>query len=209
MAGNLPRNFSKRPDEGFTYLGLLILLAIMGIVGAAALQMGSVMNRREAEEALLNVGMEFSRALESYRRATPAGQPDEPHALQDLLKDPRFPGVVRHLRKLYDDPITGQQEWGLLHSEDSKFIAGVYSLSGAKPIKIANFGLRLKEFEGKSSYQQWVFTSLQAGAAGGSYSGRKLTSPLDLMGDQEENPARNSAPDPLPPGLTRPLDIQD
>jgi type II secretory pathway pseudopilin PulG len=209
---NLPRHFSKRHDAGFTYLGLLILLAIIGIVSATALQVGVVMHRRAAEETLLNVGSEFSRALESYRRATPVGQPDEPSTLQDLLKDPRFPGVVRHLRKLYDDPITGQQEWGILRSEESKRVVGVFSLSDAKPIKIANFDLRLQEFAGKSSYQQWVFTGQQASVADGSGSGARLINPLDLMGEPEANPATDSSidsPSPLPPGLTSPRDLMD
>lgn len=210
LAGKLQRNSNKRLGGGFTYLGLLILLAIIGIVSATALQVGIVMHRRAAEEALLDVGREFSRALESYRLATPAGQPDEPSTLQDLLKDPRFSGAVRHLRKLYDDPITGQQEWGILRSEESKRVVGVFSLSDAKPIKIANFDLRLQEFAGKSSYQEWVFTSTQAGA--GSSGGSTFTSPLDLMGEPEANPATDSSTDPLsplPPGLTSPRDLMD
>jgi len=188
--GNLPRKFSKRPAAGFTYLGLLILLAIMGIVSAAALQIGGVIHRRVAEETLLNVGSEFSRALDSYRRVTPSGEPDEPAELQELLKDSRFPGVVRHLRKLYDDPITGRQEWGVLRSEESKRIIGVFSLSGAKPIKIANFDLRFRELSGKSSYQEWVFTGAQAGTpASGEI---KYTNPRDLMGDPPPTTGTNS-----------------
>ncbi|MGA8148515.1 MAG: type II secretion system protein [Gallionellaceae bacterium] len=207
---NLARHFSMKPEAGFTYLGLLILLAIMGIVSAVAVQVGVVMHRRAAEEALLNVGSEFSRALESYRRATPAGQPDEPSTLQDLLRDPRFPGVVRHLRKLYYDPITGQQDWGIQREEESKQIVGVFSLSDAKPIKIANFDLRFKDFAGKSSYQEWVFTSTQADA--GSSRGSTFISPLELMGEPQANPATNPSTDSsnqLPPGRTSPLELMN
>jgi len=205
LAGKLPRNFSKRHDAGFTYLGLLFLLAIIGIVSATALQVGAVMHRRAAEEALLDVGREFSQALESYRRVTPKGQPDEPSTLQDLLKDPRFPGVVRHLRKLYYDPVTGRQEWGIQRSEDMKGIAGVFSLSDAKPIKIGNFDLRLQGFTGKSSYQDWVFTSQQvAGAPGGKY-----INPMDLTGTEDPGPASDYGTD-LPRmsnGLIHPIDL--
>lgn len=186
---SLSRHFSKRVDAGFTYLGLLILLAILGIVSVAAVQIGAAVQRRAAEEALLNVGSEFSRALESYRRATPAGQPDKPSTLQDLLKDPRFPGVVRHLRKLYYDPVTGLQEWGIQRDEATKQIVGVFSLSDAKPIKIANFDLRFKDFTGKSSYQEWVFTSSQAGS--GATGGTRFMSPMELMGDPETSPSAN------------------
>lgn len=221
LAENLPRKFSKKRSAGFTYIGLLILLAIMGIVSAAAVQMGVVMHRRVAEDALLDVGREFSQALESYKRSTPAGQPDEPATLQDLLKDPRFPGKMRHLRKLFSDPITGQQEWGILRSEDTGRIAGVYSLSEATPIKIANFDLRLHGFEGKTSYQDWVFTRMQA-VAGGWGSGKAangaangagaLISPMDL-GDQPDaepatDPSTNSTTDSSKKsGLISPLEL--
>ena len=162
-------------------MGLLILLAIMGIVAAAALKIGNVTHRRVAEEALLDVGREFSEALESYQRVTPVGQPDEPLNLQDLLKDTRFPWVVRHLRKMYNDPITGQAEWGLLRSELTKRIVGVYSLSEIKPVKIGNFDAFFQSFSNKTSYQQWVFSGALVGAAGnGNAGGNLLISPMSL-----------------------------
>jgi type II secretory pathway pseudopilin PulG len=209
-AGNLPQHFRKKSEAGFTYMGLLILLAIMAIVSATALQVGAIVHRRAAEEALLDVGREFSRALESYRLATPVGQPSEPATLQDLLRDPRFPGVVRHLRKLYYDPISGRQEWGIQRLEDSRGIVGIFSLSDARPIKIANFELRLQGFTGKSSYQEWVFTRQQAVAAGVAGSGEKYTNPMDLMADTEDqSPATDYATDltRMSNGLIHPIDL--
>ena len=40
----------RLPARGFTYLGLLILLAVLGLVGAAGLKMGTLMQRAAAEE---------------------------------------------------------------------------------------------------------------------------------------------------------------
>lgn len=206
-----PRN----PGEaGFAYLGLLFLLTIMGVVGAAAVQVGAVVHRRAAEEALLSTGAEFSRALESFRRATPAGQPDEPASLQDLLRDPRFPGVVRHLRSLYPDPLTGMQQWGIQRSEDSGRIAGIYSLSEGRPIKVANFDARFQGFTGKQRYREWMFTSALAGAGG--TAGGKFVSPLELM-ETEEGAAHSTTPthDPVRPvapdggAFISPLDLQE
>jgi type II secretory pathway pseudopilin PulG len=163
-------------------MGLLILLAIMGIVASAALKISNITHRRVAEEALLDVGREFSEALDSYRQVTPVGQPDEPLNLQDLLKDTRFPTVVRHLRKLYNDPITGQAEWGLLRSELSKRIVGVYSLSNVQPVKVGNFDAFFRGFANKSSYQQWVFSGALVGvvANGGTAEIGSLISPMSL-----------------------------
>jgi hypothetical protein len=151
-------------------------------VAAAALKIGNITHRRVAEEALLDVGREFSEALESYQRVTPVGQPDEPLNLQDLLKDTRFPNVVRHLRKLYNDPITGQAEWGLLRSDLTKRIVGVYSLSDVKPVKIGNFDAFFQGFSNKTSYQQWVFSGALVGAAanGEAAAVGSLISPMSL-----------------------------
>lgn len=142
---------------GFTYLGLLILMAIIGIASAATVQVGSILQRRAAEEELLDMGTAFRDALVSYANATPAGQQRSPQSLHDLLKDPRYPGMRRHLRKLFADPMTGREEWGILLSLDGKGIAGVFSLSNATPIKIGNFDAPFQYFEGKTSYRAWQF----------------------------------------------------
>lgn len=150
----------RAPCRGFTYVGLLVFVAILGIASAATLQMGSVVQRRAAEDELLLVGMEYRRALISYAQRTPAGQLRQPKSLADLLKDPRYPNTVRHLRKLYPDPITGKAEWGLIQGVEGGGISGVYSLSEAMPIKIDNFDPELAHFKGKTSYREWQFSVL-------------------------------------------------
>ena len=123
------------------------------------------MQRRVAEEELLAVGSEFRLALISYSNATPVGQPVAPQSLQDLLKDPRYPNIRRHLRKLYFDPLTGKQQWGTVMSIDGKGIIGIYSLSTATPIKIGNFEMEFQNFEGKTSYADWVFMAVAPAVA--------------------------------------------
>ena len=146
-----------RRQRGFTYLGLIILVAILGLVGAAGLKMGSLLQRQAAEQELLDIGAQFSDALQSYAGATPAGQPQQPPTLAALLRDPRFPQVRRHLRKLYVDPITGRAEWGLLYQPGSQGIIGVHSLSQAAPLKVGNFEARFAGFEGKAHFSEWRF----------------------------------------------------
>lgn len=151
-------------EDGFTYLGLLITLAIIAIASTATIQLGSVVQRRVAEEELLAIGMEFRAALISYANATPPGQPRSPKALQDLLKDPRYPNIRRHLRRLYADPITGKEEWGIVSALDgSGGIAGVHSLSERKPVKVGNFGSAFLGFEDAVSYQDWKFVAQSHG----------------------------------------------
>lgn len=151
----------QRPGNqarGFTYIGVLIMVAVIGVAAAATVQVGAIAGRRAAEEELLAVGLEFRRALGSYARVSPAGQRQSPTELRDLLRDQRFSPPLRHLRKLYADPITGQTAWGIVRTTDGG-IAGIHSLSDAAPIKVANFDTDFDRFENKTSYRQWVFTA--------------------------------------------------
>jgi len=153
----------KRRQQGFTYLSLVILLAIMGLVGAAALKVDALLARAAAEQELLEAGAAFSAALDSYAAATPQGKPPQPPTLQDLLKDTRFPGIKRHLRKIFVDPISGKAEWGITYLGDKVGVIGVYSLSQAQPLKLANFDERFQNFENKTRYADWKFVAKDQG----------------------------------------------
>ncbi len=151
---------------GFSYLVLLILIAIIGIISTSSIQVGSIVQRRAAEEELLHIGAQFRNALISYGNASQAGTGRTPHSLQDLLKDPRYPNPVRHLRQIYMDPLTGTNEWGIVPSADGKGIIGVYSLSKAKPIKIGEFAPGQEKFSEALTYSDWQFLgSAQDGGA--------------------------------------------
>lgn len=147
----------RAPARGFTYLSLIVLLMIMGLVAAAALKMGTLMQRAAAEEELLDIGAQFSEALRSYAAATPEGQMKQPRTLQDLLKDPRFPNPRRHLRKIFVDPVTGKAEWGIVWLGDKVGVLGVYSLSNRRPLKVANFDIRFQNLENKERISDWKF----------------------------------------------------
>ena len=145
--------------NGFAYLSLLIFLALMGFFCAMAVQVGSLVHRRAAEQALLDVGLEFARALSSYADQTPAGMADQPLSLQELLLDTRQTERFRHLRKIYPDPMTGSTEWGLEIDPDTRRILGVFSLSTQKPIKVGNFPTGLEAFKGRKLISEWVFSA--------------------------------------------------
>jgi type II secretory pathway pseudopilin PulG len=144
---------------GYTYLALLILLAIISIAAAASAELGAIYQRRMAEKELLAVGAQFQRALQSYSSSTPIGQPTQPRTLEELLRDPRYPNVVRHLRRVYDDPMTGKADWVLVMSPDGQTIVGIHSASHAHPIQIAHFPAAFQGFANKKSYTDWVFVA--------------------------------------------------
>jgi hypothetical protein len=87
------------------------------------------------------------------------GQPTQPHTLDDLLLDPRYPNPVRHLRKLYADPMTGKMDWVLVMGLDGQTIIGIHSASMAHPIQIAHFPKEFLGFERKKRYTEWVFVA--------------------------------------------------
>jgi type II secretory pathway pseudopilin PulG len=146
---------------GFTYVSVLILTAIISLTATATIGIGAIAERRAAEEELLAIGQEFRQALASYALATPEGHKQAPSSLQELLKDERSPQLLRHLRRLYADPLTGEEKWGLVLAPDGSGIVGIHSLSEATPIKIGNFEPALQHFTDQPSYRRWVFTAAQ------------------------------------------------
>jgi type II secretory pathway pseudopilin PulG len=152
---------APRREGGFTYLGLVILVTVIGLVGAATLKVDALLRRAQAEDDLLETGAAFSEALRTYAEATPKGQPPQPPSLQELLKDPRFPGVRRHLRKIFIDPLTGKAEWGIVWADpgERRGVLAVYSLSKAKPLKVAHFDARFSGFENKQHVSEWKFVA--------------------------------------------------
>lgn len=154
MKGAGMHRFANR-QQGFTYLIVLLVIAIMGATLALTGTVWHTAVRREKETQLLFVGGEFRRAIQQYYQA--GGQ--YPKKLEDLLKDPRQPHMVRYLRKIYVDPLTGTTEWGLVRGPNNGIIA-VYSFSSDAPFKTAGFSLADRDFEGKTKYSEWQFVAL-------------------------------------------------
>jgi len=126
-----------RRVQGFTYFTVLILVTVMGVGLAAIGTMWQQVAKREKERELLFVGGEFRRAIGTYFE--------------------RSPVVGRHLRKIYFDPMTGTQDWGLV-KEPGGGILGVYSKTTGKPLKIAGFREDDKGFATALTYADWKFT---------------------------------------------------
>jgi len=139
---------------GFTYMTVLFVVAILSTGLALIGEVWHTSALREKEAQLLQAGDEYRKAIERYYLSGPRLFPRN---LSDLIQDPRQPGVVRHLRKLYPDPLTGATEWGLVKAPDGG-IAGVHSLSEERPLKSANFRVRDAGFEGTARYADWKFT---------------------------------------------------
>lgn len=143
-----------RAQTGFSYIMVLVAVVVVGILAEAATLLTSRMTQADREQELLFRGLAYKKAVESYYRAGGS----YPRALDDLLKDPRTPGVRRHIRALYPDPFArgDKKEWTVIRAPGGG-IAGVASASTDEPLKKANFPTGLERFEGAKSYSDWIF----------------------------------------------------
>jgi len=145
-------------QSGFTLMGLLFMIAILGMSMLAAGTLWHTASQRQKERELLFAGDQYRRAIESFwNMPLPAGTPRRlPQNFDELIEDPRFPQTVRHLRRIYPDPMTRSAEWGMVKAQDGG-IAGVYSLSEGKPFRKANFPSAYQAFDGQPAYSGWKF----------------------------------------------------
>ncbi|WP_144408189.1 type II secretion system protein [Sulfuricella sp. T08] len=202
-----------RSCGGFTYIGVLLAVAFIGVALAATGTVWQQTRQREKERELLFVGNQFRQALEGYYENPPPGKARKfPQKIEDLLQDDRRPDIRRYLRVIYRDPMTGSTEWGLLRGADQG-IVGLYSLSDGEPIKTANFDPEYAELAGKRHYYEWRFIA-KAGviaATGGVASNATVSDavvpppgPSDAVNQTEAEPqveAQQSIPvvEPTPP----------
>src|SRR5947209_3686319 len=147
---------ARRSAGGFTYVGLLALVVLIGLLRAAAGEVAATAAQRERETQLLWVGHEYRAAIGQYwshKRVYPQN-------LQDLLgaaPDAQVP--VRYLRRLYPDPMTNAVDWVLVPAPNGG-IMGVTSSSKRAPLKTGHFDEADQDFANASAYSDWQFTFL-------------------------------------------------
>ncbi|HEV7801475.1 MAG TPA: type II secretion system protein [Burkholderiales bacterium] len=179
-------------ETGFTYIGLLLAVAIMAVGSAAAGQVWHTTVQREKEMELQFIGGEFKQAIERYYESTPGPVKQLPPALTDLLRDPRHPTVVRHLRRMYRDPVT-EGEWGLV-KQDGR-IVGVYSVSDKTPMRNG----ALADGTTKAKYSDWKFVAELTLPAGGAITAAPPASSPQTPAPVEPVPtAPETVPAPAP-----------
>lgn len=149
-----------RRTRGFTYVGLLVLVAVIGVLLAKAGEVASTAARRERETELLWIGHQYRAAIGRYwiqHRAYP-------RSLDELLGGaPDAPAPVRSIRRLYPDPMTRAVDW-LLVPAPGGGIMGVASSSNRAPLKTGGFDDSDRGFAGATAYSEWQFTFVPGAA---------------------------------------------
>ena len=155
--GSRPPCQGVKKQRGFTYLAFLLFIAIAGAGLAAYGELASFGAQREKETELLFRGGQYREAIASYYKK----EQRYPAKLADLLEDKRYPMPVRHLRKLYKDPITGG-DMAIVEVPGGGGVMGVYSRSEDEPVKSGNFSAKNQAFaelpaDEARRYSDWKF----------------------------------------------------
>lgn len=153
----------QRGRNGFTFVAVLLLLALVSLGLAAVGPLWSQQARRDREQELLRIGALYAQAIARYRDVSPGSVKQYPASLDDLLLDRRFVGTMRHLRKAYADPLDPRRPWGLVRN-DAGGVIGVYSQSEGEPLTRAPMerdGVRLSPAR---RYSELLFLASDKGA---------------------------------------------
>ena len=143
-------------QRGYILIVTMFMAFMVAVLMIALSRWWQAEARREKERELLWVGSQFRTALAGYAAATPVGGNPRPGALTDLLRDDRGGTVRRHLRRLYMDPITASDAWGIVQAEDGTVLA-VHSRSALHPLPADGSSPRFHRFAGTTRYSEWQF----------------------------------------------------
>lgn len=165
MCGNkLPSSLSAQGRAGYTYIGLLMVIVIVGIMTTVVAQTWKSVARVHKEKELIWIGHQFRTALKgyyNYRKSLHQNVDGAyyPSDVKDLLKDPGRPADHAYLRKIYTDPITGKDDWVYIMGGGTggSGIIGIRSASDKTPLKKDGFDKADENFKGKTKYSEWEF----------------------------------------------------
>lgn len=108
----------KSQSSGYTLVALIVGMTVMSILIAAVLPMASTEAQRDKEAELIFRGIQYAEGIRTFRRRY--GR--YPNTLKEMYEI-----RPRTLRKLWKDPMTNSNNWGLI-----TLMAGA-PLPGARP----------------------------------------------------------------------------
>jgi type II secretory pathway pseudopilin PulG len=202
---------SKSGEAGYTLVIFVMVIAIMAIMLAAAVQIVSFQAQREKEAELIFRGQQYVEGIRLFR----AKFGRYPMRMKELWEaDPKV------LRKKWIDPITGSEEWGLVFQGQEGRELTVPGGGGARPtptrtpvferqreaggekvgpiigVHSLSTDTSIKVYEGRTQYDMWKFVLREdsgAAAGGGSPWGERPT-PEDEPGDGPPWPEQTGTP---------------
>ena len=127
----------RSPGEGFTLIEMLVVLAILSILTLAAIPLSKIVVQRDNEIELRQDLRLIREAIDAYKKLADAKKIEVkeetegyPPDLETLVKGVQVQGeagkdgkagvkkIVKFLRRIPRDPMTGSEEWGLRSYQD-------------------------------------------------------------------------------------------
>ncbi|RYE01923.1 MAG: hypothetical protein EOP50_01160 [Sphingobacteriales bacterium] len=146
MENRTQRGKRTRDQLGFTYLILLIGIALIGIGLVATSETWIKSDYRQKEIQNRWIGMQYKNALSSYYYSGTKNTFTYPATVSDLLDDGRFFPPKRHLRQNYPNSFQSSQNW--------------------KPIKNGNFIVGFSTIQKNSSQENFEYAIVFSPTAG-------------------------------------------
>jgi len=101
------RNSSSHPESGYILLAVLFMVALVLIALAVAAPRISADIQRDREDDLYHRGLQYKRAIKLYYKKFG----NYPASIDQLENT----NNIRFLRKRYVDPMTGKDDWKIIH----------------------------------------------------------------------------------------------
>ncbi len=168
------RPTTRKGDEGFMLVGLIVaIFIILLVLGVAAPRVAKEL-RREREVEAVHRGNQYVRAVQLYYRKVG----HYPGSIDQLEKT----NNIRFLRQRYADPMTGKPDWKLIHVGENKTtvkgffgkpltgLAGSGSLGSAAGMASAVGGSAAGSASGSAAGSGSSFGSSSFGSSSGSSS---------------------------------------
>ncbi len=177
-------------EAGYTLAIFVMVLAIMAIMMAAAVEIASFQAQREREAELIFRGQQYVEGIRLYRQKY--GR--LPMRMKELWEaDPRV------LRKKWEDPITGSDKWGVIFQgqEGQEIRPGRGRVGGQRPtptrtpvferdreddgekvgpiigVHSLSTDTSIKVYEGRTQYNEWKFILKELPSGQGGDDGRR------------------------------------
>ncbi len=94
-------------NRGYTLVALIVGMAVMSILIAAVLPLASAEAQRDREAELIFRGLQYAEGIRNFKRRYGRS----PNTLKEM-----YEMRPRTLRKLWKDPMTNSDKWGLITS---------------------------------------------------------------------------------------------
>lgn len=156
-------------QSGFTLLELIITLTILALISTGTIPIARNIIKHEREKELKRTLREIRKAIDSYHRDCDAGKIGMldrklkdacyPQKLETLVEGvPQFtPGTVnatgemlRYLRRMPIDPITGRADWLTRSVQDEPD-----SIGGEENVYDVRSSSQQMSLDGKTYYKDW------------------------------------------------------